>query len=647
MPRVRATSLLLGLALVAPPAALAQDDALTDAPVVVRSGDAALRAADRAPARGGGICVGLTVEGGQASACGNPLQRDDDAVVLATSSQVFAGVVPAAAEAVQVVLPDGRRLRTAVQRSDAYRGKLAGRVAFFAVRRPAAAGDDDVSLPGDPFGEVRVLGAGDALVGVQPGSGVALGPVRQVGAQRVAGGAEVRLRVRRESVLRPVATDLDRHVERACLLVDVRAGAGTSSGSTCVSSDGREASDTTSLACTARASVQVLVGALDPGVSAASALLADGRRRAARTVALAAGRRAYAYVAPATVGVRRIEAGGTTVALGAAPARSECAASDGEGSQVFSILELADLPPAAPTGPPADLVAPPATVLAAEGHRLVAGDHRDGRLCLAVDRDDLRDADCTPLGRSPGAILGRALPLPGGGRVLAGVAREGATSLRLGSPVSARALATSTPDPAYTGAAVRAIRPFLTVEPPGPTATAAAIALAPDGRRLDPEGGFVFSVPDPLRAVRRVASLPGGLVAWVVDVRGVASTRTVRCGAVTRGARPQLVDVLCDDDEARTADVRVVSRCAPRATVAMSVLRGRSWRLTAGGRRARRIALGDGEALHVAVLGARRALGSVRVSRGGLRPERQALRLPAARAQCGFGLEADLLLRPR
>jgi len=124
-----------------------------------------------------GVCVTLRDDARPSEACGDPTRRDDRAAVTTYDGTALGGVVPATAARVELVFSDGTILRPALQPGSGYRGRLAGRVAFFVVAAPQRSFADGPG--GSEDVEIRVFDAAGTLVGVHAdpsATGRAIGP---------------------------------------------------------------------------------------------------------------------------------------------------------------------------------------------------------------------------------------------------------------------------------------------------------------------------------------------------------------------------------------------------------------------------------------------------------------------------------------
>ena len=135
------------------------------------------------------MCVTLRDDARPAEACGDPTRRDDRAAITTYDGTTLGGVVPAAAARVELVRPDGMILRPTPQPGLRYRGRLAGRAAFFAVTVPQRSLEDG---PGGPENvEVRVFDAAGTHAGVHAASdtGRPIGPERTAVRRRLGASA--------------------------------------------------------------------------------------------------------------------------------------------------------------------------------------------------------------------------------------------------------------------------------------------------------------------------------------------------------------------------------------------------------------------------------------------------------------------------
>jgi len=230
------------------------------------------------------------------------------------------------------------------------------------------------------------------------------------------------VKVRPVSQQTPTAVSLDHRSSAACVTLGFRTGRGGSFNGTCFSAaTPADAGFQETASCTPEA--LAVLGLLPRGGRRAVGVLGDGTRRRAALIDLAPGlpgRRAFVLLVPGDRALRRLEVDGVASELGRAPTASACAEQGGPPERVS--LGPSAAPPQAPAGPAAPLTTAPVALLEVDGHRLVAADGGDERLCLAVDRVDLRDDDCAPFGRGPGALLVRRGSDAGGGTVVAGVA---------------------------------------------------------------------------------------------------------------------------------------------------------------------------------------------------------------------------------
>lgn len=572
-----------------------------------------LRLAD---GRSGGICAGYGEV--HADDCEDPLLRDDRAAVLASGSGRVGGVVPAAGAEVEVRFADGRTIRARTSAPAGYSGRYAGRIAVFDLPAPDAGRLDGFSAP-----DVLVHDARGALIGLLPGDGVRTDATELL--RSTAAGARARLQTWTTTVLRPTALALDRRVTQRCLGVvlpreiTVIGREDEPSSSRCSPARPGELEVDTAEGCAARA-----VYGLAPDGARLRLVLGDGRRRAMRTAPLAGGGIAFLSTVAGSRAVRRLEvataAGVRRIPVGLPPSRSRCGRGD-PGSTAFVL-----------GGPPRSLPALEGEreLLAAAGHRLRAADTADGELCLALDDTPFAAHGCAEVGRSPGAVAVTAHPLPGGATLLGGISREGAPAVRIRTGATARTLPTS--EPAAPGAYAGRLRAFLAVVERGTTPTWVE-ALGAHGRRLDRAASARVGAVRVPSGVRRLGAAGGGLVAWGGRLGALG------CWAVTGGGRPAAADLECRPAWAPSFVLAGVP-CAGRRIVVHAVLPGRRSALqarTARGRtmRARRLALGGGQALYAVALPAGAALREVVVTRAGRRT-RSTLRLPAAAAQCGY-----------
>jgi hypothetical protein len=341
--------------------------------------------------RGGTLCLDLRRESssgsGSAGTCGSapwrPL-RSMLATVGTRDGAAAGGAVPAEITRGEVELADGRRVTFDTVAGERYTGRHAGLLRFFLVVLPVVTPRD---RDADGVLAVRFFDAAGTLRGIAGARplGPVISPRVTLLRQRVPGHT-VTVSAQTRRTLAPTPLALERFEERTCLMV--RAGGGESSSGR--DSGGQPVLDLQTEPGCGRVR-STLYGFTADDVAAVRLTLGSGRTKLVRTrtVRGALGReyRVLATVVPRGEAVRSARAVGRAgrLDLGLPPGGLACVRGSGGGWVAY-----APLPVTGPALPGAD-----AQVVAERGgHRLLAGDGPEDRLCLGLDRLKAEQGDC-------------------------------------------------------------------------------------------------------------------------------------------------------------------------------------------------------------------------------------------------------------
>ena len=607
----------------------------TEPAVVAADGDVTVTAND---SDDGDLCVGIRAGGDLDEAY---CARDQEQVGLVVvgrrqlgGRRAVAVVVPAAAVSVELrraglVVGNG-----AVVAGEAYTGKAAGRLRFALVRL----------APGTPADGLRAHardGAGTLLAAYAPRDAELVtdrhrlltgrrGPVSWVVAEQ------------RRSKLEPSVLDPAHETVSRCVVVAVRSPGMYDGATDCTSGAPRfrVRRDTAAVEAAHEdrcgPDFRLLHGVVDATVQRVTVLFGDGRRRTARTVALAGGERVYVLPISGDDAVRGVtlhQAGGQErfVRRSLAPVAVLCAPHAGAPWPGDSTLEFGpnggsligspgDLLAVAPTGPVTTLPGPPVARIA---------DGPGETLCLVI-------------GDRPFDAIGCAIPAPLPGKLLAGfddvyvprafvlaVPAQVAT-LRFRGPDGRVALTLPTIDAAgYAGRYAGAVR-FAVAGPAHPRPLSVLELLDAGGRVLardeDPNTGAAEPRPG---TPRRVVGRAGAPSLWRTQLH--VGGEVHGCVALTDGARPPAGDV-CEGTRASETAQLLASCATQRLTVAVA-LRAGTRVLADTGAAPRRMRLREGLGLLTLRAGAR--LRSLTFIREGTR-RRVRIDAPPAARHCGW-----------
>ena len=609
---LRTTILTTALALVAAPAAFAQERESESPPpeAVVVAGPTASGATLVAWDRGDDLCVQLRarVDGFENRRCARSGFSERPVI---SSGAAHAVVAPGDAGSVELRFArgDARASGPAVA-GDAYRGRFAGRVRFAIVDGP----DDGVPWL------ARFLDAGGSVIGATEGDGEAprlAGPF-VLAASRV-GGRRYELRAEARTALSPLPRERDRLGREVCIWFQ-RAGAPRDDDDE--SCERRAQPESVPLIPSIEVGCRrstVFVQA-SPGVARARAVLGDGRTvevpLSSFPASLGFPGRAGVLVVTGRVAVRRIVAlgpAGQTIrstTLGAAPAGGECdEGPEDVASSIFGFDELFRQ-----VGAP---------------RPSVADDGTD--LCVAIgDIDRTRHCWPPPVGPGASVIISR--------RVASGLLLFGAVPGDVASvdvPGGGR-VETTAGAAGYAGQYRDDVR-FFTASVSPAAADNLAVSLGLDGFLLRDSSGFVVGEAGVLAAFRystepvRVRGLPPG-----VRVGAIFAGRARFLCIVSDEIGPFISGPPCAPMAIRgrfsTDSATAVVDCSPRrATLFMRGDRRAVARLADGRRLRGRIVRALGVPLRVIAIPRDATVRDV-VARG----SRSQLDLPPATRQCGY-----------
>ena len=591
------------------------------------------------------LCVDLTGPADGSSSCSDVLDEARFGPIGVLTSRppggdgapaVVAGAVGADVASVRVRLRGGAApVAAETVAGEAYRGRFAGKVRFFAVVLPAGARPVDVvvlAADGTVLGAVDRFDASDEPV---------VGPVRV--ATLGSGRARLTLAAQVDEELEPTAVDPARRYRYPCFTVRavptvVLGPAEDPPLARACRSPARGDAFDVRVACTP--SRTVVLGLLDAGAAVPTAVLGSGRRLRARAFDLPdqvlPGARGWLVVVPGDEALRSVTGIG---ALRYPPAGIACRGEEGGAFNVISSLIEDE---------GGEAVAPVPALAAArerEGARLLLGDGPEEGLCVTVDDVAPTAGACLPL--SPRADRRfDAAPRPGGGGQTVGGATTfpGATRAVVLLADGTRVSTEVGPEVGgYAGPYATKLRTWLV-----PTASSAPVRritlLDAAGRRLTADEQYEHT---PVRDLRRLAAVRGGEALWAgtTAVQVPEGTGTLSFPCLTVGARPRSALDCAFADQGRFVP-QVSVDCAPRRIVVTGLLpKGvlRAELVLAGRERrsARTYAAGGGRRAFLAVLGPRDRLRAIHGVTRRSRIVRPAV-LPPAAAQCGYDASPSL-----
>jgi hypothetical protein len=520
------------------------------------------------------------------------------------------GVVAPEVRAVEAVFPSGRRISTETSEGAAYRGRLAGRVRFFVAETRA-----------EPL-YVRLLDQAGQLLAAEE-----MNPDshdRAAGSVRVARGRILgerwRLSAFRRPRLRPLPGDEERIVQETC--VDVQHSGGPLSGPSpevriCADPDGAFGPWNFEVDTACRGVGLAAVGFAPPTARRLVAVLGDGRRVPVPLRELPArfgDERPFLLVLGPRTALRRLvafESGGSrTLVTGIAPGISYCPHSV---SSFITSLGLVGGPRFGPGGPALQV--------------------RDEGVLLCATIGQPRAADCwhPPLDEGDSRILWHPTDA---GTYAAGVLPQQVASVLLEWHDGERLRVETTIEGPYTGR-YRGVVRFFTVSLPGRRLLRRVVLLDAAGRQLLSERIHEPPVYDPGPVV--VLQGSGGWRLGAGVLRAPGSGRRALCLELSpRPLDPEPVGCFGPGPNVQVA-------CRPRGMRMYGRLpkRARTARVeTDRGVFDARIAelpsrLGVRGRLYLVELPP--AARPRRLVLEGRRTKTHAVRLPAARAQCGYG----------
>ena len=625
---IRARLLAAGLVLCAAAVATPARAASAPAPVeVARAGAETLQANED----DGEVCI--SIAGRTAGGCGAP---DAGVVIVAgvPGGVKLVGVAAPAAAASLEVRRAGVLLASApTEAGAAYRGVGAGSLRFALLRLPDTA----------PIAGLRVhaLDAAGSLIAVLADRDSELVIARRRLLSGRSAGIRWSLTTSQHSTLSRSVLDPARETVSRCVRTNAQFGDVSFSTSSCASGPPQAALEVfehEESAVEEHCPGFRLLHGVVAGPARVSVVLADGRRRAVRTVDVGDGWQAYAV----TTGVAAVRAVTLTtpsgvvrvLSRGHAPLATKCAAGEASFWSGFTAAGPFDeRSVVSPATPPAALAGPPAFRVA---------DGPGDTLCLALGEQPFRAAGCAIVSPRIGELHG-ALDSPADPHAFALAVPAQVMTVRIPTPDGKGVLSIPTdPGADYTGRYAGRVR-FAAAAVARPSQLARIELLDAAGGVLS--GRLELAVAEEASSLlgvlrfarpRRVAGRAGSPSLWKTTAR--FQGLPVRCLAMTDGAAPT-GDARCavaSDGAAILLDASCLPR---RLSVAVVTRPGTRAFAGVGTSKPRRLRLRNG--IGLLTLPAARPLRTLTFIRRG-RVRRVRISAPPAARQCGWAAAREI-----